>query len=107
MVPVASEAWAADLPAIILPGYTCTTQVSTEDRFCMAKNVGEMTLEELRDLIDAAVEERLVQLLNDPDSGLPMRDEVRERLLIQMKEVEGGERGETLEAVAARLDIPR
>ena len=71
----------------------------------MAKTVAEMTGEELRELVGAAVEEKIVELLGDPDAGLLLREDVRKRLLHQSQRVAKGERGETLETVLRRLKL--
>ncbi len=71
----------------------------------MAKTVAEMTTEELRRLINSTVEEKLVELLGDPDADLAVRNDVRRRLLRQKRAVEEGERGESLESVASRLRL--
>jgi len=44
-----------------------------------------------------------MEMLGDPDSGLELRQDLRERLERQREAVEQGERGETFAAVAARL----
>lgn len=70
----------------------------------MSVKVSQMTVEELREMIGAIVEEKLRALLDDEDN-LELTDELRERLLRQKKEVENGERGEALEDVVARLGL--
>ena len=42
--------------------------------------VKELSVEQLRALIQQVVEEKLKELLGDPDQGLELREEVRERL---------------------------
>ena len=69
----------------------------------MAKTVVDMTATELRQLVSSVVEEKLMQLLGDPDEGLVLRENVRKRLLRQKRAVSKGERGESLETVARRL----
>ena len=69
----------------------------------MARTVAEMTGEELRELVGAAVEQKIVELLGDPDAGLVLRENVRKRLLRQRQAVAKGERGELLETVIRRL----
>jgi len=69
----------------------------------MARTVAEMTGEELRELVGAAVEQKIVELLGDPDAGLVLRENVRKRLLRQKRAVAKGERGELLETVIRRL----
>ena len=64
-----------------------------------------MTAEELRELIEATIEQKLNELLGDPDEGLSMRQSLRHRLLAQKKSVSSGERGHRFEDVARRLDL--
>ena len=71
----------------------------------MAKTVAEMTAEELHELVGSAVEQKIVELLGDPDMGLELRSDVRKRLIRQKRAVAKGERGEALEAVARRLKL--
>jgi vacuolar-type H+-ATPase subunit E/Vma4 len=71
--------------------------------------VGQMTQEELRKLIEAlveeAVEQKLVEMLGDPDKGLALRETVRDRLLQQRQAVAAGERGQPLADVMQRLGL--
>ena len=71
----------------------------------MGKTVADMTATELRQMVGSVVEEKLMQLLGDPDEGLVLRESVRRRLLRQKQEVSSGERGESLDAVARRLKL--
>ena len=71
----------------------------------MAKIVAEMTADELKQLVGLAVEEKLIELLGDPDEGLVLRESVRKRLLRQKRAVAKGERGELLEDVVRRLKL--
>ena len=66
----------------------------------MAKTVADMTATELWQLVSSVVEEKLVQLLGDPDEGLAFRENVRKRLIRQKRAVARGERGESLETAA-------
>jgi hypothetical protein len=43
----------------------------------MAKTVADMTAVELRRLVGSVAEEKLMQLLGDPDTGLVLRENVR------------------------------
>jgi hypothetical protein len=65
--------------------------------------VADMTGEQLRVIIGEVVEEKLSELLGDPDQGLALRNAFRTRLLRQKHAVADGERGESLESVAKRL----
>ncbi|MGQ9500716.1 MAG: hypothetical protein ACUVSF_04425 [Anaerolineae bacterium] len=67
--------------------------------------VAQMTRDELREIIETAVEQKLLELLGDPDEGLPIRKAVRDRLLRQKQAVASGERGEPLEDVVRRLGL--
>jgi len=71
----------------------------------MGKSVAEMTAEELHELVGSAVEQKIVELFGDPDAGLELRANVRQRLLRQKRAVAKGERGEALETVARRLKL--
>jgi hypothetical protein len=71
----------------------------------MAANVGQLSTDELREIIGSVVEQKLKEILGDPDEGLELRADVRDRLLRQKKAVANGERGEELEEVAKRLGI--
>jgi hypothetical protein len=71
----------------------------------MATTVGQMTTDELREMIGVVVEQKLLELLGDPDEGLELRKAVRERLLRQKQAVAAGERGAPLEEVAQRLGL--
>jgi hypothetical protein len=62
-----------------------------------------MTKGELREMIEASVERKLLELLGDPDEGLSIRKAVRDRLLRQKQAISAGERGEPLEDVVQRL----
>lgn len=72
----------------------------------MALTVGSMTQDELRQMISGIVEEKLTEIVGDPDEGLPIQQSLRRRLLRQKKAVSRGLRGELLEEVAQRLIGP-
>jgi len=46
-----------------------------------------------------------LELLGDPDEGLPLRETIRNRLLRQKEAVARGERGEPFEEVVQRLGL--
>jgi hypothetical protein len=71
----------------------------------MATTVAEMTQTELREMIETIIEQKLFELLGDPDEGLPIRKSLRDRLLRQRQAVVGGQRGEPLEDVVRRLGL--
>jgi hypothetical protein len=71
----------------------------------MSATVAEMTRDELQELIGAVVEQKLVELLGDPDEGLPLKRALQDRLVRQMASVARGERGERLEDVTRNLGL--
>lgn len=71
----------------------------------MENTVAQMSRDELREMIESSIEEKLLELLGDPDEGLELRKAVRERLLRQKKTVAAGERGEPFEEVVRRLGL--
>lgn len=67
--------------------------------------VAQMTREELREMIETIIGEKPLELLGDPDEGIPIRKTLRERLLRQKEAVASGERGEPFEEVIRRLGL--
>ena len=65
----------------------------------MTNKVAQMTKEELKEMMETLNEQKLLELLGDPDEGLEIRKKVRDRLLRQKKTVAAGERGEPFEDV--------
>lgn len=59
----------------------------------MKVRVGEMSVAELRELLDDLLEEKLLVFLGDPEAGLAVRPEVMEQILAQMESVREGEYG--------------
>jgi hypothetical protein len=71
----------------------------------MSTNVGQLTTDELKEIIGSVVEEKLKEILGDPDDGLELRTEVRERLLRQQQALAEGKRGEDLNEITTRLAL--
>lgn len=71
----------------------------------MNTKVSEMTALELREMIETIIEQKLLELLGDPDEGVPLRKSVRERLLRQKRAVAQGERGVPLEEAVRQLNL--
>lgn len=63
--------------------------------------VSEISVEELKQLIAQIVEQKLEELLGDPDSGMQLRDEVKERL----RRTSDVKRGIPASEVARRLGV--
>jgi vacuolar-type H+-ATPase subunit E/Vma4 len=68
-----------------------------------------MTRQELQEMIsnavESAVEQKLLEILGDPDEGLTIRKQVVDRLARQKKAVARGERGRSLDEVARELGL--
>ena len=62
-----------------------------------ARDQVQLTKDELGEIIKVTIEQKLLELLGDPDEGLPIRKSVRDRLLRQKQAVAACERGRPLE----------
>ena len=71
----------------------------------MSTTVAQMTTDELREMIESIIEQKLAELLTDPDNGLVLRPEVEQRLRRQMTAVANGERGKSLDDVMQQLGL--
>ena len=71
----------------------------------MSTTIGEMTKEELKEIIETTVEQKLLEIIGDPDEGLEIKKALRDRLLRQRKEVEAGERGQSFEDAVKKLGL--
>ncbi len=71
----------------------------------MEKMVAEMTQHELREMLDSVIDQKLTEILGDPDEGQEIRQVLRERLLRQKDEVAAGDRGQPFEDVVSELGL--
>lgn len=76
----------------------------------MANNtVAQMTQTELKEMLESVVEttveEKLLEILGDPDEGLELRQAVRDRLIRQREAVVQGQLGQPLEDVIAERGL--
>ena len=71
----------------------------------MTVTVAQMTREDLALLIESSVEQKLLEMLGNPDEELEIKRTVRDRLLRQRKAVARGERGQPLDKVAQQLGL--
>ena len=67
--------------------------------------VEELTVEELKVLIDYAVEQKLEELLGDPDSDLQLKEDVKERLRLSLEEAKRGASGVAIEEVINKTGL--
>jgi hypothetical protein len=71
----------------------------------MATTIAQMTKEELEEIIGTVVEQKLLELLGDPDEGLPVRESLRKRLVRQRQAVAQGVRGQPLDRAARKAGL--
>jgi hypothetical protein len=71
----------------------------------MSDTIAQMSKDELKEMIANAVEQKLLELLGDPDEGLELRKSIRERLVKQQKQVAAGDWGESFQDVIERLSL--
>jgi hypothetical protein len=71
----------------------------------MTTLVAEMTKEELVQVIETVIEQKLMDLFDDLDAGLELKPSVRERLLRQREMVAQGERGQLFGEVMKELGL--
>jgi hypothetical protein len=71
----------------------------------VVSSVADLTVEELKELIRETVSQTIVEMLGDPDKGMELRQDVKERLGRSLATVQAG--GKTIPAhqVAARLGL--
>ena len=60
----------------------------------MASTVAHMTPEQLKEMLGSLIEQKLLELIGDPDEGLPVRKSLINRLQRQKQAFGRGERGE-------------
>jgi hypothetical protein len=71
----------------------------------MAESIADMTKEELRELIETSIEQKLLELFGDPEEGQELREAIHQHLLRQKTAVGQGERGEPMENIIKRLNL--
>jgi len=71
----------------------------------MSSTVAQMSKKELTRIISNVVEQKLIELLGDPDEGLKFKETLRKRLIRQKRAVSKGERGTTLSIVRKQLAL--
>ena len=71
----------------------------------MNTKVLQITVEDLRQVVDEMVEEKLMTLFKDPEDDLEFTDELKELIARQSERIKNGDRGESLEDVVAPLGL--
>jgi vacuolar-type H+-ATPase subunit E/Vma4 len=67
--------------------------------------VRDLDVEEFKALIQEAVEEKLEEILGDPDQGLELQEKVKERLEHSLAAMAQGKRGIPVEEVAKEVGL--
>ncbi len=67
--------------------------------------VKELSVEQLKALIQEAVEEKLQEILGDPDQGLELREDIKDRLRRSLAAVESGEEVIPIGQVAKEIGL--
>ena len=67
--------------------------------------VKELTVEQFKSLIEEVIEEKLEELIGDPDIGLELREEIKERLRSSLAARQRGEKGIPIEEVARQAGL--
>ena len=71
----------------------------------MSITVAELSVDEFKLVIETTVEQKLLEMLGDPDEGLELREEIKERLQRTMAAEKRGSRGVPAQEAAARLGL--
>jgi hypothetical protein len=69
----------------------------------MSARVAELTVDELKQIIKEAVEQKLEEMLGDPDEGLELREEIKARLRRSLEAERRGTRGIPAQEMAATV----
>ena len=67
--------------------------------------VKDLSVDQFKALIEEVVEEKLQEILGDPDVGLELRDEVKEKLKQSLAAVKDGQKGIPIEEVANQAGL--
>ncbi len=67
--------------------------------------VKDLSVEEFKSLIEEAVEEKLEEILGDPDLGLELREEVKGRLNRSLAVIQAGEEGIPIDDIISQAGL--
>ena len=74
-----------------------------------AETIDRMTQSEFKEMletvVEATVERTLLEMLGDPDEGLRIRSNVRDRLLRQRQDVAAGQCGQRFDDVVRQMGL--
>ncbi len=69
------------------------------------KTLARLTVEELREVVEEAVERKLTEMLSDPDKGRTLRSTVARRLRRSLQTSRRGQRGVPAAEVAKKYGL--
>lgn len=67
--------------------------------------IKELTVEEFKDLVQEAIEEKLEEMIGDPDAGLELTEEIKERLRTSLDGRQRGQKCIPMDEVAKRAGL--
>lgn len=68
-------------------------------------NVADLTVEEFRSLIKEVVTQTILEIFGDPDEGLELREEIKERLHRSLAQTQANGETRPVQDVAAKLGL--
>ena len=71
----------------------------------MATRVSDLSVGELKTLIQESVKQTIMELFRDPDAGLELREDFRDMLQRSLRTVQAGSETLSAESVAAKLGL--
>ncbi len=69
------------------------------------KTINQITVPQLKALIESAVESKMLEMFGDPDKGLELKPQVKAKLRRSMAAVRRGERGIPVRDLAEELGL--
>lgn len=71
----------------------------------MSTKVADLTVDEFKRLLEETVEQKLLEMFGDPDKGLELHPEFKQRLRRSLAYVAAGGKTLSLEELTARLEV--
>jgi len=68
-------------------------------------NVADLTVDEFRSLIKEVVTQTILEIFGDPDEGLELREEIKERLRRSLAQTQANGETQPAQDVAAKLGL--
>lgn len=84
-------------------GFSATPHILGEAS--MSTRISELTVDEFKQIVQEAVEQKLAEMFSDPDEGLELREEIKTRLQRSLEAEQQGARGIPAREVAAQLGL--